>query len=174
ATSDRTGSEGTGPQGSTEDDGPDPTGTADGGSPDTQRDAPISMVQPDQTPRGVASGESPSAVLPPSDDDSLTLGTYRDLWAGPVTELNPPLKFLTPQQRVEISREDAERLSLSTGDAVRVSQNGNAVDATVQVKERISKGVVFMAEGVIDGNANSLLNGGPVQVKIEKLSEPRA
>ena len=26
----------------------------------------------------------------------LALGTYRDLWAGPITELNPPLKFLAP------------------------------------------------------------------------------
>ena len=25
---------------------------------------------------------------------ALTLGTYRDLWAGPITELNPPLRFL--------------------------------------------------------------------------------
>ena len=35
-------------------------------------------------------------------------------------------------------------------------------------------GVVFLAEGVTDGNANALLNGGPVQVKIEKLSEVSA
>jgi NADH-quinone oxidoreductase subunit G len=142
------------------------------GSPDTQRDAPISMVQPDQTPRGVASGD-PSATVPPPEDgsgDSLLLGTYRDLWAGPITELNPPLKFLTPQQRLEISREDAQRLNLKTGDKVRVSQNGSSVEAEAQVKERVSEGVVFMAEGVLDGNANGLLNGGPVQVKVEKLS----
>jgi predicted molibdopterin-dependent oxidoreductase YjgC len=130
------------------------------------------MVQPDQTPRGVASGD-PSATVPPAqgEDGALLLGTYRDLWAGPITELNPPLKFLTPQQRLEISREDAERLNLKSGDRVRISHNGSAVDAEVHVKERVSKGVVFMAEGVLDGNANGLLNGGPVQVKIEKLSE---
>ena len=55
---------------------------------------------------------------------SLALGTYRDLWAGPITELNPPLKFLTPQQRLEISPADAERLGLKSGDKVRVGQNG--------------------------------------------------
>jgi hypothetical protein len=44
----------------------------------------------------------------------------------------------------------------------------------VQIKERVSAGVVFMAEGVLDGNANALLNGGPVSVTIEKLSEVRA
>jgi anaerobic selenocysteine-containing dehydrogenase len=106
--------------------------------------------------------------------DALALGTYRDLWAGPITELNPPLKFLTPQQRVELSAPDAERLGLRSGDKVRVGQNGSAVEAEVQIKERVPQGVCFLAEGVADGNANALLNGGPVQVTIEKLSEVRA
>jgi NADH-quinone oxidoreductase subunit G len=136
-------------------------------SQDTQRDAPASMVQPDSTPRGVASGES---VTTSPTDGSLLLGTYRDLWAGPVTELNPPLKFLQPQQRVEVSPVDADRLNLKSGDKVRV----NGIDAQVHVKERVPAGVCFMAEGVAEANANALLNGGPVQVKIEKLSEARA
>ena len=140
-------------------------------SPDTQRDAPTSMVQPNPSPRGVASAESLSTAPPPSNDGSLLLGTYRDLWAGPITELNPPLKFLAPQQRVELSLTDADRLGLNSGDAVRVSQNGNTVDAQVHVKERVPAGVAFMAEGIADGNANALLNGGPVQVTIEKRSE---
>jgi predicted molibdopterin-dependent oxidoreductase YjgC len=143
------------------------------GSPDTQRDAPISMVQPEPTPGGVASGD-PDATVPPSQEgESLLLGTYRDLWAGPITELNPPLKFLAPQQRLEISIADADRLALKSGDPVRVSQNGSALDATIQIKERVSEGVVFLTEGVLDGNANALLNGGPVQVQIEKLGEAR-
>jgi len=161
--------------GASEGNAPAPPGPADMSSPDTQRDAPLSMVQPDPTPRGVASGEDISAEPPAaSANGGLTLGTYRDLWAGPITELNPPLKFLTPQQRVEISPADAESLGLRSGDRVRVSQNGAGVEAEVQVKERVSRGVVFMAEGVLDGNANALLNGGPVSVQIEKLGEVRA
>jgi len=160
ATSDRT---------STED--PGPGGATEGGLPDTERDAPVSMVQPDPTPRGVASGGPPSVAPSPPSSNELLLGTYRDLWAGPITELNPPLKFLTPQQRIEISAGDAETLRLNSGDHVRVSQNGTTVEATVQIKERVPKGIAFMAEGVAPGNANSLLNGGPVQVKIEKLGE---
>jgi len=121
---------------------------------------------------GPDSPDPPRSLSAESGPDApLLLGTYRDLWAGPITELNPPLKFLQPQQRVEISLADAERLNLSTGDAVSVSQNGSSVDAQVQVKERIPAGVAFMAEGVAEGNANALLNGGPVQVKIEKRSE---
>jgi NADH-quinone oxidoreductase subunit G len=105
---------------------------------------------------------------------SLALGTYRDLWAGPITELNPPLKFLQPQQRVEVSSADAEQLGLQSGDRARVSCNGSTVEATVQIKERVPAGVCFLAEGVAEGNANALLNGGPVQVRIEKLSEVQA
>jgi anaerobic selenocysteine-containing dehydrogenase len=88
--------------------------------------------------------------------------------------LNPPLKFLTPQQRVEVSPADAERLGLKTGEPVRVSHDGMTVEAQVQIKDRVPAGVVFLAEGVAGANANALLNGGPVKVTIEKLSEVRA
>jgi len=102
---------------------------------------------------------------------TLALGTYRDLWAGPITELNPPLKFLKPSQRLEVSPEDAERLALSHGDAVRITQGDKSVDATVSIRERVPQGVCFLAEGVAGGNANALLNGHQVSVQIEKLAE---
>jgi NADH-quinone oxidoreductase subunit G len=163
ATSDRAGTE-----------NPGPGGPPEGGSPDTQRDAPISMVQPNPAPRGVASADPPSGGPSTAPDNNLLLGTYRDLWAGPITELNPPLRFLTPHQRLEISPQDAQRLDLKNGEAVRVSQNGSSINAAILIKERVSPGTVFMAEGVPGANANALLNGGPVEVKIEKLSEARA
>jgi NADH-quinone oxidoreductase subunit G len=141
---------------------------SDPDSPDTQREAPTPTSKAPTNSRRVASAESGSDALPAQ--GHLALGTYRDLWAGPITELNPPLKFLQPQQRVEVSPVDAERLGLKSGEKVLV----NGIEAEVHVKERISPGVVFMAEGVLDGNANSLLNGGPVQVKIEKHSEATA
>ena len=84
------------------------------------------------------------------------------------------MKFLTPQQRIEISPDGAGDLGLKSGDRVRVSQGDASVEAEVHIKERVPAGVVFMAEGVLDGNANALLNGGPVQVQIEKLNEVRA
>jgi len=139
---------------------PIPSGDVGAGSPDTQRGAPGGHVEADTASRGVASGEPVPAAL--------TLGTYRDLWAGPITDLNPPLKFLQPQQHVELSLADAERLELKAGDPVRVSQNGSAVEATVQIRERIEAGVCFLIEGTADGNANALLNGSPVNVTIEK------
>jgi NADH-quinone oxidoreductase subunit G len=129
---------------------PQPGGASGEGSPETLRDS--------------GSGE-------PSPGGSFKLGTYRDLWVGAITELNPPLRFLAPQQRVEISLADAERLGLKPGDEVRVAQNGAGVVAAVDIKERIAKGTVFLIEGTEDGNANALLNGGPVDVTIEKVGE---
>jgi NADH-quinone oxidoreductase subunit G len=142
------------------------------GSPDYQRDALTGSSKAADDPRGVASADSGSdAPTAPSTGASLALGTYRDLWAGPITELNPPLKFLQPQQRLEVSIADAERLGLKTGDPVKVSQNGSSVEAHVQIRERVAEGVCFLAEGTLAGNANALLNGGPVRVEITKLSE---
>ena len=102
---------------------------------------------------------------------TLLLGTYRDLWAGPITELNPPLKFLKPSQRLEVSPEDASRLTLSHGASVRVTQGEKSLEATVAIRERVPEGVCFLAEGVAGANANSLLNGHQVRVEIEKLTE---
>ncbi len=48
------------------------------------------------------------------------------------------------------------------GDEVTVAQNGTSVRARVAIKERISEGVCFLIEGTAEGNANALLNGGPV------------
>ncbi|HEY5976591.1 MAG TPA: NADH-quinone oxidoreductase subunit NuoG [Solirubrobacterales bacterium] len=140
-----------------------------GGSPDTQRGAPNGRAETADVARGDASGEPlPGGSSTPG---SFKLGTYRDLWVGSITELNPPLRFLAPKQRVEMSVADAERLGVKIGDPVRVGQNGTSVEAAVDVKERIADGTVFLIEGIKDGNANALLNGGPVDVTIEKVAE---
>jgi anaerobic selenocysteine-containing dehydrogenase len=90
---------------------------------------------------------------------------------GPITELNPPLRFLAPEQRVEMSAADAERLALRTGDEVEVAQNGTTVLAKVDVKDRTPQGTVFLIEGTKEGNANGLLNGAPVAVEIAKAAK---
>jgi NADH-quinone oxidoreductase subunit G len=155
---------------------PTSAGTAGSDSPDaTQRGSADSSEGENGASRRV-SGEPDPAVLPGSDTGSpkLMLGTYRDLWAGPITELNPPLKFLQPRQRAELSPADAERLGLKNGDAVEIGSEGTVVVAKIAIKERVQEGVVFLIEGIARGNANGLLNGGPVSVEITKLSEARA
>ncbi len=134
------------------------------------RDAAASF--PDSHAGGAGVGAAAPTPVPGNGGAGaeLRLGTYRDLWTGPITELNPPLKFLEPQQRVELSSADAESLGLKSGDAVRVSQNGSSLEARVAVKERVQPGVCFLSEGTAEGNANALLNGGPVSVRIEKVA----
>jgi NADH-quinone oxidoreductase subunit G len=128
---------------------------------------------PGSPSRGVPGESSPPSRQSPEGTSepapgALTLGTYRDIWAGPITELNPPLRFLQPRQRVELSPADAEGLGLKSGDAVQVAQNGSSVRAEVVIRERVSEGVCFLVEGTAEGNANQLLNGGPVAVQISK------
>jgi NADH-quinone oxidoreductase subunit G len=118
------------------------------------------------------SSEAPAERFGDPASDALALGTYRDLWAGPITELNPPLRFLAPQQRVELSVSDAQRLGLSSGDMVTVAQNGTGVRARVAIRERVQEGVCFLLEGTQESNANALLNGSPVSVQIEKTAAP--
>jgi NADH-quinone oxidoreductase subunit G len=103
-------------------------------------------------------------------DGSLLLGTYRDLWATPVTELNPALRFLAPRQRVELASADAERLGVTDGDAVAVSANGTSVEATVAIRERVGEGACFLVEGTAENNANALLNNGQRAVNVEKTA----
>ncbi len=121
------------------------------------------------TPAWESELAAPAAPEPPV--DGLLLGTYRDLWATPVTELNPPLRFLEPQQRVELAPADAERLGLEDGDRVRVGQNGTSVGARVAIRERIAEGACFLIEGTAADNANALLNGGPMAVQITKADQ---
>jgi anaerobic selenocysteine-containing dehydrogenase len=69
---------------------------------------------------------------------------------------------------VELSVSDAERLGFKAGDPVQVSQNGTSVRTRVAIKERVPEGTCLMLEGVAEDNANALLNGAPVSVRIEK------
>jgi NADH-quinone oxidoreductase subunit G len=144
-------------------------GEGDVGTP-SERFAQLAHKAPADDSQRSSQAASEEGVPAAPKAGTLSLGTYRDLWAGPITELNPPLKFLQPQQRVELSLSDAERLGLSNGDTVRVGQNGSAVEASVQIRERIEQGVCFLIEGTAEDNANGLLNGSPVAVTVEKTA----
>jgi NADH-quinone oxidoreductase subunit G len=107
---------------------------------------------------------------PFSASEGFRLGTYRDIWAGPVTELNPALAFLKPEQAVEMSVEDAEAAGVADGDRVEVSVGSDSVQAVVRIRGRMQGGVVFLIEGTAEGNANALLNGGGEPVEVRKVS----
>jgi NADH-quinone oxidoreductase subunit G len=98
------------------------------------------------------------------DVGGVVLGTYRDLWAGEVTERNPALRFLAPRQTFELAPTDAERLGVAHGDDVDVRSNGTSVRARVAIRERIRPGAGFLIEGTAEQNANALTPGETVEV----------
>jgi NADH-quinone oxidoreductase subunit G len=126
--------------------------------------------------RGAASALPPAALetslakprRPRSPKGELLLGTYRDLWATQVTELNPALRFLAPRQRLEVAVADAQRLGIEAGDTAIVSANGASVTARVAIRERLSEGTCFLVEGTAENNANALLNGAPGAASVRK------
>jgi NADH-quinone oxidoreductase subunit G len=113
-------------------------------------------------PAAAEEGEASSAGR--SSDGELRLGTYRDLWAGEVTERNPALRFLAPEQRLELPPSDAERLEVEDGQRVAVSSNGHSVEARVAIRERMRPGAGFLIEGTADNNANLLAGAEKVEV----------
>src|ERR1700744_2231178 len=86
----------------------------------------------------------------------LRLGTYRPIWAAPECEISPALKFLIPEQQVELSPEDAQRLGVLHGEEVVVAQNGTRVAAKAFVRSAIPAGSAFLADGLSIQSANVL------------------
>ena len=124
-----------------------------------QREAAASFAAPPPGPTEPASADADHET----DSDGLALGTYRELWAGEVTERNPALHFLAPAQRIELAPSDAERLGVAQGDEVEVRSNGSGVRARVALRERMRPGAAFLIEGTADANANAVA-AGTVQV----------
>jgi NADH-quinone oxidoreductase subunit G len=86
----------------------------------------------------------------------LALGTYRPLWAAPEVEVSPALKYLVPEQHVELSPEDARRLQIFDGDEVVVGQNGTRLHARAVIRSLVPAGTAFLAEGLAADSANAL------------------
>ncbi|MBV9311310.1 MAG: molybdopterin-dependent oxidoreductase, partial [Solirubrobacterales bacterium] len=89
-------------------------------------------------------------------DGGFRLGTYRPIWASPEVEISPALKFAIPEQRMEISPQDAQRLQIIDEQPVTVSQNGTRLHARAHVRTGVPAGSVFLAEGIATDSANEL------------------
>jgi NADH-quinone oxidoreductase subunit G len=115
--------------------------------------------------------ELPSARLadPPSAPEAngaLRLGTRPSLWSGYITKHAPVLQFLKPEQTVELSPTDAERLGLGSGAPVRVGVNGTRIAATALVRASVPEGTALLIEGTEDAPAGLLINGEPQTVEV--------
>jgi NADH-quinone oxidoreductase subunit G len=98
----------------------------------------------------------------------LRLGTVPSLWSGRETQHAAVLRFLAPEQTLEISNEDARRLGVHSGDRVSVSVDGRSVRARARVHDPVPPGSVFLVEGTETDNATALMNGLPRVVEVTK------
>jgi anaerobic selenocysteine-containing dehydrogenase len=115
---------------------------------------------------GAAGGPLPGAA------GGLQLGTYRDLWAAEAAERSPALRFLVPNQTLELAPADAERLGVAQGDEVDVRSNGTSVRARVRIHERMLEGAGFMIDGLAENSANALAAAKTVEVtKVEEAAK---
>ena len=94
--------------------------------------------------------DSVETVIEGDEDGGLRVGAYRDLWAAEVTDRSPALRFLAPDQTIEVAPHDAERLGISSGDEVDVRSNGTSVRARVAIRERVRPGSGFLIQGLGD------------------------
>jgi NADH-quinone oxidoreductase subunit G len=127
-----------------------------------------------QLPAGgaTAAGSGPAAPAyeaAATPNGALRLGTFKSIWASAEVAASPALKFLHPEQRVELSPADAERLGLRHGERVTVGDDGGSVEAVVELRNASPAGSAFLQEGIPVGAANTL--EGPL-VEIRKAARP--
>jgi NADH-quinone oxidoreductase subunit G len=95
----------------------------------------------------------------------LRVGTYRSIWASPEVDISPALQFTVAEQLVELSPEDALRLGIEQGAAVRVAQNGTRLSGRAAIRTGVPVGTAFLAAGIAKDSANALTEA---LVEVEK------
>ena len=100
----------------------------------------------------------------------LTTGrVYVHYHTGTMTRNSPSLNAELSEAYLEVSSEDAERMEISRGDAVKVSSRRGEIRAKTLVTDRVKEGVVFMPFHFVESNANVLTN--PAHDPIVKIPE---
>ncbi len=115
--------------------------------------------------------ELPTGQLasPPELPEGLRLGLISSIWADPVTEHAPSLRFLAPQQRAELAPADARKIGVQSGDRVQVSADDAVVEATVALRQAIQPGSVFLLAGTQSDNATALVDGTVLSVDVSRI-----
>jgi NADH-quinone oxidoreductase subunit G len=90
--------------------------------------------------------DPPALPLPESPaGEGLQLVAYKPLFSGPAVERVPELQFQRPQAEAELSRADAERRGIRTGDEVTLSTGGAAITLRARVSKTLREGIVRVA-----------------------------
>jgi NADH-quinone oxidoreductase subunit G len=103
---------------------------------------------------------------PQAADGALALTALPDLWASWETERTPVLSFLRPQQQLQLNPATAERVGVHGGEEIEVGSNGHSVRATVVLREAAREGSAYLIAGTADDNANLIVKGEPVLVRV--------
>ncbi len=102
---------------------------------------------------------------------------------GTMTRISPGLQRETETAYMEIHPEDAERLEIGEGEAIRVTSRRGTIEIKATVTDRADRGVVFIPFHFVEAAANRLTNTAfdPIAkipeykvcaVRIEKLVNP--
>jgi NADH-quinone oxidoreductase subunit G len=110
--------------------------------------APLPARHPYEAPDPATTPPPPPLVTPSGDHfvGELRLHRYRPLFSGPAVERIAELQFLRPEPAVELSRADAERRGIATGETVLVRSNGTSVELRAQVSRTLLEGVARIAD----------------------------
>jgi NADH-quinone oxidoreductase subunit G len=100
----------------------------------------------ERVPSSQPAGDGVSDTRRVSDGPGFRLVTYRPLFSGPAVERVPELQFQRPEPEVEISRDDARRLGIANGQAVKVRSNGTSLDLRARLTRELAEGVVRIPE----------------------------
>lgn len=113
----------------------------------------------------------PPAELP-DDDYPFLLTTGRKLHhfhTGTMSRRSKGLAWIHPRERVEIHPLDAQTLSLTDGDSIRVTSRRGEVEAQIQVTDTVPPGVIFMSFHFAESAVNVLTN--PAHDPVAKIPE---
>jgi anaerobic selenocysteine-containing dehydrogenase len=83
-----------------------------------------------------------------------------------VTRHAPVLEFLKPEQTVELSPADAQRIGIGSGAPVQVGVNGTRIGATALVRANVPEGTAYLIEGTDKHPVGLLVNGEPQLVEV--------
>jgi NADH-quinone oxidoreductase subunit G len=97
-------------------------------------------------PSGTAAEPQVEVPETPEAPKGLRLVRYRPLFSGPAVDRVPELQFQRPQPEVELSEEDARKLTIANGEQVTVRSNGTSVTLRARLSRELRPGVVRVAE----------------------------
>jgi len=133
------------------------------------------FLHKDKFVRGLGKFQAVEHIPPneiPDEEYRLVLSTGRRRYhyhTGTMTQRTGALEVFYPEEYLEISSADAEKLGICDGDKVKVTSRRGQVEVAAQVSERVTPGLVFTSFQYPDVPINRVTN--PARDPIAKIPE---